>query len=316
MDKHRLGNGVLLVILILGLVSLNVGVTKAENKITKAKVGNVGKCLECHENEAAEWKKGPHAKSLDLLKEEGKVKKECLSCHSTDYQLSNKKNSLTVSEVKHGVNCLSCHNDDPEIGKSRDKHSADYKKLRRSEKETCGECHSAQLANGVAKPGQEVNHTQQNLYYGFGGINVEDRPAEMVRAGVTCSSCHMLPKEKGAKRAHTFRSILPGEGEPNSCINSGCHANFGSTMFAGMLDMRVMEVEDMLATVKEKLKAKEDYKNTKAYKVAKTNYLIVREDKSKGLHNLYYTRSLLWEAEDQLDSIKVEEAKKEVSQQE
>ncbi|SDC12318.1 MULTISPECIES: multiheme c-type cytochrome [unclassified Candidatus Frackibacter] len=313
MYRYRLGKGLLLITLVLGLVFINTGVTKG---IDKAKIGDVSKCLECHEEEAAEWEKGPHAKSLDLLKGIDKVKKECLSCHSTDYQLSNKKNELTVSKVKYGVNCLSCHNDDPEIGKSRDKHLADYKKLRRSEKETCGECHSAQLANGVAKPGQEVNHAQQNLYYGFGGINVEDRPAEMVRAGVTCSSCHMLPKEKGAKRAHTFRSILPGEGEPNSCINSGCHANFGSTMFAGMLEMRVMEVEDMLATVKEKLKAKRDYKNTEAYKVAKTNYLMVKEDKSQGLHNLYYTRSLLWEAEDQLDSIKVKEAKKEASQQE
>jgi nitrate/TMAO reductase-like tetraheme cytochrome c subunit len=269
--------------------------------MVKAATGDVENCFKCHESETAEWKKGPHATTLSDLKNDDQMQEECLKCHSSDYQLSSENNKPTMEEVKHGVNCLSCHNDDPNL-KTEGRHSADYESLLRPELGLCVDCHSA-LVESEAKPGERVDNTQQNIFYGFGGINVDPQPSEKARVGITCNDCHMLPKEEGAEKAHNYQTVLPGEGSPNSCINGDCHRNFSGSLLSGVMNRWQEETKELLADVKEELEAKEEYKDTEPYKIALTNYLFVKEDKSYGVHNIYYVRDLLWEAEDQLESI-------------
>lgn len=291
------------ILIIVSLVFVNFGVVQA-------KARKVERCFECHEAETKEWKKGPHANTLSDLEEGKQVEGECLECHSSDYELSSEQDKLKPKEAQHGVNCLSCHPAGLKKTKENNfKHVEDYNPLRRPAEKLCINCHSAKLEGRVAKLGEDINHSQQNIFYGYGGIGVEEQPSEKTKAGLTCSDCHMLSKETGAGRAHNYQTVLPGEGEPNSCINGGCHENFSNSMLTGMIGRWQSEIKGLLADVKQELDAKKKYKDTKPYKEAQINYKLVKEDKSNGVHNIYYARNLLWEAKDRLEIIEEEHMK-------
>lgn len=107
------------------------------------------------------------------------------------------------------------------------------------------------------------------------------------RSGASCVTCHMGKTTDGKNGAHTWSPT------PNACIT--CHTGGAPTSVAGF--------EADMATLKDLLVAKGAYSlatdsftsNTVPLKVAQAgwNYAMLKQDKSKGIHNPLYAKALL-----------------------
>lgn len=68
------------------------------------------KCIECHEEAVAFWKKTPHAHAYQTLVDKGKqYNVNCISCHVVGWAQPGGACSIAATEGKQNVQCESCH---------------------------------------------------------------------------------------------------------------------------------------------------------------------------------------------------------------
>lgn len=197
----------------------------------------------------------------------------CRRCHSQvddDWEES--------LHEERGVDCISCHQEDM--------------KLRKSNDDICRTCHTTNQAGKK----ELVKMPQKEITEGSGGFGLEDRlPSQMQAAGVTCIDCHM-PDEK----SHDFE--LDDDSEQNEACTS-CHTGFSNDTIQKQIDRWQRETDNLLIEVDQLLSEKNRFKDKEAYKQAKKNYLLVRKDGSKGVHNPRYTKKLLKTARRLLENL-------------
>jgi hypothetical protein len=82
------------------------------------------KCIECHEEEYAFWKKTKHAKAWATLEEQGKhFDLTCIGCHTVGYQQPGGFCRLKDVGVLKNVGCESCHGPGSAHAKDKDASS-------------------------------------------------------------------------------------------------------------------------------------------------------------------------------------------------
>lgn len=279
-------------------------------------IGNEA-CVDCHENYVNHFEKTPHAQALESLfklKELGFAKDSCLQCHSTDYILTKDvKEKPTLDDVTHSLTCLACH-------LPHDKNEGI--RLRLPKEELCISCHTA----GQFEVGDKVRHSQKQLYYGNGGIDVESNPSPMSKAGVTCYDCHMPIVGKGlvatgekeedkskiekSISSHSWKITLSEN--VNSCL--ACHTKmpitYMETKISGVqeeIGVLLEQLEVQFSKINVVLQTREGQPNYEAlkklYDEADINFSIVKFDKSNGYHNYAYAKSLLEVAQTKLNSL-------------
>lgn len=189
------------------LTSSLKAMTPKDDKKSKFFWGN-GVAKNRHQ-EFGDWSNSKHANAVNRLKEEyvqggdrGKLKDECLYCHSTDYRHADKESKPTLDTAQHGVTCVACH--EPH---GRDKLLPHYG----DGLTQCGGCHAGSMSHIAAKKGKA--HTPCPI------------------SVVTCADCHMprIVSTGGflSIRNHGFKIVTPMVGQkndmPSSCQNGGCH---------------------------------------------------------------------------------------------
>ena len=158
--------------------------------------------------EFSDWSKSKHSKSLNNLLEShadesskrGPLTGKCLHCHSTDYRHADADSKPDLTTARFGVTCVACH--EPH---GQDKKSPGFG----DGSAICGQCH----VNSMAKDDQAHFPCPS--------------------AQVSCADCHMprIVKTGGffSLRSHAFQIVKPKASKdnkmPNSCQNSGCHAD-------------------------------------------------------------------------------------------
>jgi hypothetical protein len=58
-------------------------------------------CAQCHANEYAQWKQGPHARALEVLSDAERANPQCRQCHTTTPE--------DTDPALAGVQCEACH---------------------------------------------------------------------------------------------------------------------------------------------------------------------------------------------------------------
>ena len=249
-------------------------------------------CNKCHGNEDAykEWTQAGHSHALvNLLKGPYEVKKSCLSCHSSGYDMFANRSipghPYNENTAVNAVACSSCHSH-----ASKEEHL-----LVMPAKKLCVSCHKMDC--GCAGAGI-VHQSQSEMFLGREGTGVKRMPSPHVRAmKKRCVHCHMAKTEPDdvkpknepdaiAKHGgHTFKADF------STCGNAGCHDSVDNDMTTRLPIYRA-EIEAKMKEVKTMLDNAVD-KTSQPYKDAKLNYDMVKGDSGYGLHNIPYARALL-----------------------
>lgn len=229
-----------------------------------------------------------HSQSLKtLLNSKKNIKPQCYQCMSTEYNLAPPDQKPDPKNVKLSITCAVCHVLTPQEFK-----------LKTSPLETCTSCHHNA---GEITPGAKLNHTQKEMFLGYGALGVPPTPDSKYKAGLTCIECHM-PNE-----AHTFEGLTPAQAikEHRESICVMCHADQSEEQFAKRVDdmqAAIRKTCDQLAKslladekkIKEnKLRGINTDQAQKIYNVIYTNLSFVQADKSMGIHNFEYTSKIL-----------------------
>ncbi len=240
-------------------------------------------CNKCHADEPAskEWKQAGHSHALvNLLKGPYEVRRSCLSCHSSGYEIFSERgypgHTYNEKTAVNAVACSSCHSHN-----SKEEHL-----LVKPVKKLCVSCHKMDC--GCAGAGI-VHQSQSEMFLGREGAGVKRMPSPHVRAmKKRCVHCHMAkddPKAVVKHGGHTFAADF------STCSNAGCHDSADNDMKI-KLPLYRTEIEAKMKAVKTMLDGVED-KTSQAYKDAKLNYDMVKGDSGYGLHNIPYAHALL-----------------------
>ena len=160
--------------------------------------------------EFADFSLSKHAQALTLLRERntperGKLKDECLQCHSSDYMRAPEGRKPTLETATQGLTCVSCH--EPH---GLDRH---FRTVRISANR-CGSCHVESMERKSSSKGRASHYPGPP-------------------SSKQCVDCHMpyIVKSGGGFyiRSHAFKIVPPTAtrdyGIPNSCQNGGCHSD-------------------------------------------------------------------------------------------
>ncbi|EDZ62670.1 Tetratricopeptide TPR_2 (possibly involved in Mn /Fe reduction) [Sulfurimonas gotlandica GD1] len=193
----------------------NISDTFVASTINNDKKGKNWWCNGVSKNrhqEFADFSFSKHANSLDDLRQKknphgGEKNDDCLKCHSQDYRSAKKDEKPTLKTAKHGLTCVTCH----------EPHGIDRNIKGNAGPNKCGECH----LNTYATLDHKNNNKRAEIHF----------PCPVDK--VSCADCHMprIVKTGGdfTIRSHAFRIIPPSASikyeMPNSCQNSGCHAD-------------------------------------------------------------------------------------------
>jgi predicted CXXCH cytochrome family protein len=163
--------------------------------------------------------------------------------------------TLTLETAKYGITCVACHNPHDTPG--------DDKPAIEDVGALCKECHNAELLAGeTAEPGQTLRHSVSEMTAGFGAIGVDPIPS---KHGVDCNTCHL--------EGHQFA--------PAQSACDTCHGGAAT-------------IEDATAAVKGKL---EEYGAVEGladgWPAAYTNYTLLMNDGSGGVHNPGYAAAIV-----------------------
>jgi len=212
----------------------------------------------------------------DVTRGAGAVPRQrCGSCHNKQDHLNRYEDTDFIHRhhvTEHSVNCFECHELIEHSLPSREKHFQG----------DCSNCHSGS------------HSAMTSVYRGTGGVGVEDAPGVMFLARVTCNGCHRPPFPGAPEPAGGATYTA----DPLACVD--CHG----TGYEGMAARWQGEVKEQAGKVG---KALEDLREMldeeweqgdvaaarKSYDAAARNYGLVLLDKSGGVHNLPYVRSLL-----------------------
>ncbi len=162
---------------------------------------------------------------------------------------------LTVETAKYGVTCVACHN--PHDTPGDDKPAiADVAAV-------CKDCHNAHLEEGAtAEAGSTLRHGNKEMMGGYGAIGAE---GTVSKHDIACNTCHV--------QGHLY---VP---EQSAC--DACHGGAATIEAAGAA---------VRAKVEE-LGAMEGLAD--GYPEAYTNYTLLLNDGSGGIHNPSYAQAIV-----------------------
>ncbi|MDQ7095896.1 ammonia-forming cytochrome c nitrite reductase subunit c552 [Desulfosporosinus sp. PR] len=240
-----------------------------------------------------EYDKSVHAQSLKVLNDQkqtpgGHVTNSCYQCHSYEYAIAPDSNKPSIQSLTTSITCGTCHTLDAK-GYIAFRNAANPTEL-------CSSCH---VATGI-KPGSAVHNSQSNMFKGTGALGIAAMPDKRYTDGISCADCHM-PNEN-----HTFVATLPSQALKDKTIASCylCHATEDEQKFATHVDQIQTDLKNEAKTFDDRL-AKDSKKlagltSTPNYNQAKqltdivmTNLSFVENDKSWGVHNLDYTKTIM-----------------------
>ena len=210
-------------------------------------------CKMCHAEEYEVWAGTPHPKSIDAVKSSDHASEDCLHCMSGDYR---NDESLTVETFKYGVTCVACHAPHDTPGDDKP-HIEDVAAL-------CKDCHNAHLEEGVAEfeAGATARHPSKEMMAGLGAVGVTSTPS---KHDLDCNTCHL--------EGHKY--------EPAQSACDGCHGGAATIDdVTAPFDARLEELGAMEALADE-------------YPAAYTNYTMLSNDQSNGIHNNAYATAML-----------------------
>jgi nitrate/TMAO reductase-like tetraheme cytochrome c subunit len=219
----------------------------------------------------------------DVTRGTGEVPRaRCGACHNVQAHLDRYEDVEFIHRhhvTDHSVSCLQCHTEVEHGLPSREEHYQG----------DCGACH-------VGSHGAVAD-----VYRGTGGKDVPDDPGVMFLARVTCNGCHRppFPGAPVPQSGETYKA------DPLACID--CHG----PGYEGMADRWQEEARGSMKRVETALTELEEYLREeweegdvaaarKHYEAAAFNYGIVLLDRSEGVHNLPYVRSLLAKAAEEV----------------
>ena len=245
----------------------------------------------------------------------------CIKCHSEIAILFDKNAKLTdfykggkYANQKEGITCLVCHN----IGGEK------MISIRQTGWNSCTSCHTG----GVPTLGKEVHHSQKEMIEGIGVGDVPGKPSykwASMKDTFSCTDCHVT---NGLK--HDF--MVPGvtaSYDATGTVRTGTNMNY--TEFAKMFKQdkcitchydpsstitKIQQHQDEIAKKLETLKPKFDnwekqLQSASAtdprvvqFNNARTYYMYVTSDASKGAHNYALAKELLLKAETEINKIK------------
>lgn len=210
-------------------------------------------CKTCHTEEYDEWAATVHPKSIEDVKASDHASESCLHCMSADYRYDE---TLTVETAKYGVTCLACHAPHDTPGDDKPKIT--------DVNVVCKGCHNAHLEEGATEfeAGATARHPSKEMMAGLGAIGVASTPS---KHDVACNTCHL--------QGHKY--------EPAQSACDNCHSG----------DKTIEGVAASLTPRLEELAAMETLADD--YPAAYTNFTLLSNDKSNGVHNPTYAMAML-----------------------
>jgi len=246
----------------------------------------------------------------------------CIGCHSETAILKDPKAKLTdffkggkYADQKEGITCLVCHN----IG------GQEMITLRNTGWGTCTTCHTS---GGTVTLGKEVHHSQKEMIEGIGVGVVPTKPSykwAAMKDTFSCTDCHvtnglkhdfMVPgvtatydelgtTRTGTQMNYTEFAVMFNQ---DKCIT--CHDDPSQTI--SKIEQREESISKKLETLKpqfdkwEKIISSLDPNDPRIaqFKNARTYYMYVTSDSSKGAHNYALSKALLEQAEIGISKLK------------
>jgi predicted CXXCH cytochrome family protein len=214
---------------------------------------NGEQCKACHAEQYDQWAATAHPKSVEAVKSSDHASEDCLHCMSTDYRYDE---TLTVETFQFGVTCLACHapHDTP----------GDAKPTIADVSAVCKDCHNAHLEEGAAEfeAGNTARHPSKEMMAGLGAIGVASTPS---KHDMACNTCHL--------EGHRY--------EPAQSACDACHG--GEKTIEGVAALFAPRLEELAA-----METLQD-----DYPAAYTNFTMLSNDKSNGVHNPAYALAVL-----------------------
>lgn len=247
-----------------------------------------------------QYDKSAHNQSLKVLNEQKQtpgnhVTDSCYQCHSYEYGIALDNNKPPIQSLTTSITCGTCHTFD----------AKGYIALRNASNPTelCSTCH---VATDI-KPGMAAHNSQSNMFKGTGAIGIPTMPDNRYTEGISCADCHMTNQN------HTFVAIIPSQAIKDKVITSCylCHATEDEQEFANHVDQiqtdfkdQTKTFDDRLANIRKKLDSSKSAPNYNQAKqlldIVITNLSFVENDKSWGVHNLNYTKTILEDIDNKL----------------
>ena len=245
----------------------------------------------------------------------------CIRCHSETAIIRDANAKLEdfytggkYAKAREGITCWVCHN------MGGDKMIS----LRNSGWESCATCHTA----GTITLGKEVHHSQKQMIEGVGVGDVPSKPSykwASMKDTFSCTDCHVTNGLKhdfmvpgviatydalGTTRLSTqmnykeFANLF----KQDKCIT--CH--YDPTNTITKIQQRQDEISKKLESLKPQFESWEkklktvDPKDPKVvqFNNARTYYMFVTSDASKGAHNYALAKALLERAEIEITKLK------------
>lgn len=245
----------------------------------------------------------------------------CIRCHSETAILRDSSAKLTdfyqggkYANDREGITCLVCHN----MGGNS------MISLRNTGWESCSTCHTS---GSTITLGKEVHHSQKEMIEGIGVGAVPTKPSYKwvaMKDSFSCTDCHitnglkhdfMIPgvtatydalgtTRTGTQMDYTkFAEMF----KQDKCIT--CHYEPSTTVTK--IQQRQNEISQKLDTLKPKFESWEkkvqslDPKDPKVtqFNNARTYYMYVTSDSSKGAHNYALSKALLEQAEIEINKL-------------
>lgn len=243
-----------------------------------------------------------HARSLDDLKASDQAQDYCLRCHSEDYR---RDNTLTLETAQFPITCVTCHSTHNITAQVPVQFLLDVYG-------TCVQCHTG-TEGGVRpfQPGTTPRASMQEMFEGWGALNVPDTPSPHYQAanGPHCGHCHFVKTAQSAVPGDitSMRQlvVMPGaakEGEPDSCTR--CHTEFTREAAQTIIDTRQATIRSRVAALAAELETRRAlYQDRDAWQIAYTNLTFVTSDRSAGIHNYDYAQTILDDVKNQLDAL-------------
>ncbi len=249
-----------------------------------------------------EWLKSGHSKALTTLKTDKDATPACLSCHSADYDWTNRilaafkagtrkgdqPQPLLVQTAQNGVTCVSCHN---QHVKAEGDTPRDFN-LTADPYPLCTSCHrDNDVTKGMHHPVQEMfeGKTMVNEVPGIPSIHFT------AKDGPKCNSCHMtrVPTDTFSEASHLMQPVIPGTTLDVTAMKDSCTTCHKDVTVESMAKF----IRDAQESTDRRVKALRGVIKDGSPQWVRTALDFIDGDGSKGVHNHRYTSSILNAAE-------------------
>ncbi|MCC7011231.1 MAG: cytochrome c3 family protein [Planctomycetes bacterium] len=244
-------------------------------------------CRECHD---------------PVIEGKGTVRKErCHSCHGEVGHIERFGETAFLHEAhvtEHKVECFECH-DEIHHG------LLPLAPIEPARNEGCGSCH------------ENTHDAARKLYAGEGAVGVDSSPSRMYLTRVVCNACHTGRSDEFARHgatlaakgadhhgAHAIGGTVASAGNVD-CIH--CHG----PEFDGMVDEwqgavgeQLERLGPMIDELRKALEGRTKDPSQELLADAERNYLLVKLDGSRGVHNVTYALDALRVAAERVDTVR------------